>query len=382
MLLELKLAFRFLRGTGGFVRLTTAAAVAGIALGVAGFIIVKAAGRGFRDELNRGLLAGFPHIVVFDQTGGRLDQPEKLVRSIGGSENIISISPEAHAPAAVTSPLATRYAEITASPENGLGPQHAVLGKELAKAVGVQPGDTIELTLIAAGGRVETGRFTIENVSHTGIFQEDETLVEISPAEFARLSGGSFMPTLLNIKLADPFRAAETAATIAANLSSEPLRVITWQEANQPLFAAMASEQRIASVATFLIAVVAAFNVTATLVMVAAERRHDIAVLKSVGAAPNAIRRIFLIKGLSLGAAGSAAGIATAFAACNAAEFFGLTTLPAEIYMISRINLEPFITDIFIACGAAIALSAAAALYPAAVSARVRPFEVFRRSAG
>jgi lipoprotein-releasing system permease protein len=131
---------------------------------------------------------------------------------------------------------------------------------------------------------------------------------------------------------------------------------------------------------------VAAFNVVSTLVMAVTEKRRDIAVLRTMGATPGEVARIFLIQGLALALLGVAAGAAIGvLMALNIASivstvegWLGMQVFDPEIYFISRLPARLEWPDVALVSGAAALLSVLAALYPAWRASRVAPAEVLR----
>ncbi len=377
VLFEIKLARRSIRSSGGLIRFTGFAAIVGIAVGVAGLIVVEAAARGFREELQVRLLASAPHIVVLDLQNERTDDIDSVIEKIRQQENVAEVEPAARSSGAIVGPEGTFYADIATSSsitERGM----VEVGAELARKSGAAEGSEIELVGFREGSTPKTMKFNVRRIFASGLFERDSVEVLISPQGMADLyAEPHFSPSFLKINVIDPFRSNETAAILRKDVPTG-LRVIDWQEANRPLFAAMRVEKKLAAMFVLLIVVIAALNITTTLAMLVNERRHDIAVLRSCGAKARTIVLVFLVKGLGLGIIGAGIGLAAGFGICFFANILGSIELPADVYMIDRLIFRTSVLDAVSIGGAAVLLSVAAAMYPAISATRRKPLEVFR----
>jgi lipoprotein-releasing system permease protein len=154
--------------------------------------------------------------------------------------------------------------------------------------------------------------------------------------------------------------------------------MVDWQEANRPLFTALAFERRIGIIIIALIVLIAALNITTTLIMIVAERRRDIAILGAMGATTRSIMSIFIFEGAIVGMVGAVAGVALGAIAIVITNRYRLISLPADVYSISNVPLTLHIWDLALAALVALAISIVATIYPARAAARVRPAEMLR----
>jgi lipoprotein-releasing system permease protein len=153
---------------------------------------------------------------------------------------------------------------------------------------------------------------------------------------------------------------------------------IDWQQANQPLFTALAVERRMGLLIIGLIIAIATLNITTMLILVVIERRRDIAILNALGAMRKAIMLIFIIVGAAVGAIGALSGIVIGVAACAIANHYKLVSLPADVYSISHVPLNLRFNEIFLAGLIAFGLSVLGTLYPALAAAKMRSVETLR----
>jgi lipoprotein-releasing system permease protein len=153
---------------------------------------------------------------------------------------------------------------------------------------------------------------------------------------------------------------------------------LDWQEANGPLFAALALERRMGLLIIALIILVAALNITTTLVLVVVERRADIAILGAMGARALSIMSVFMMEGAFVGVIGALCGVLLGLFACLVGNRYRIVSLPADVYSISHVPFHAHARDVALAAIFAFILSLLATVYPARAAARVRPAEALR----
>ncbi|HKN84918.1 MAG TPA: FtsX-like permease family protein, partial [Pyrinomonadaceae bacterium] len=153
-----------------------------------------------------------------------------------------------------------------------------------------------------------------------------------------------------------------------------------WQQANQPLFTALALERRMGLFIIGLIIVIATLNITTMLILVVVERRRDIAILNALGATRAGVMLLFVIEGAVVGAIGAVAGVLFGLIVCLIANHYKLVSLPPDVYSISNVPLIVKSSEIFFAALIAFALSVLATIYPALAASRMRPVEALRDS--
>lgn len=376
----LRLALRYMRTKRrGLVRLTSFVAVAGIAVGVAGLMVAQSVGRGFEDEMRAKILSSTAHITVRREDGFDLPNHILLSEKLISVEGVSDVRPTAFANALMTSEGGSESENVVVRVDesDATKPGTAILGERLAeKSSKASKG---KITLIPSGGSAalhleKSGTFT------TGIFEYDSTQVRISKDDFAKLQGvARFVPSTFSVSVRDIYDSSRIAESIRVRLGPE-YKVLDWQEANRPLFSALALERRGALVVIGLILVIAVFNVTTTLSLLVTERRLDVAVLRTCGATGAAIVRMFVIEGMLIATSGMVSGLALGAGACWAANRFGLLKLSAEVYSVSEIHLRPSVREVAVIAAGALLISFMASLLPAIRSASIKPVENLRRS--
>jgi len=381
--LELKLTLRFLRmRRRGLARFTASAAVIGIAAGVLSLIVAQAVARGFQSEMQEKILANTPHISIFMNDGGKMADWQTISKQIEMTENVETLSASDHESALLAGPQTTAYGVLRVQmPKDGVENSEEIevsIGAELARMTGNVEGSMAEIITFANGELPKTSSVRVNNIFRTGLYDYDSTWINISPDNFARLfDDPAFMPAVLFVTVKDIYNSDLTARAIRGMLDTR-FRVIDWQEANRPLFAALSLERKAALIVISLIIFIAALNITTTLALLVNERRLDIAVLRTCGIKAKSLVSIFLLEGLFLGLIGVVSGVILGLLFCFLGNYFRVINLSAEVYALSYIPLRPAFADTLIVILVSLALCVLATLYPAIKASRNRPLENLR----
>ncbi|MGI9108067.1 MAG: FtsX-like permease family protein, partial [Pyrinomonadaceae bacterium] len=220
-------------------------------------------------------------------------------------------------------------------------PVEIIVGAELAARTGLRHvGDegwivVGERTPEPPGLMPRARRVRVAGVFRSGLYEYDSTWVYVSLARAAEIEGAAAgSAPLISIETTDIYGTKETSARVRSALGPG-FKTIDWQEANAPLFAALELERRTVALIIALIMIVAALNITTTLVLVVIERRADIAILAAMGARPRGIMLIFMCEGGIIGGLGAFVGVAFGLAACFLGDRYELVSLPADVYSLS-----------------------------------------------
>ena len=135
-----------------------------------------------------------------------------------------------------------------------------------------------------------------------------------------------------------------------------------------------------------LIIAVAAFNLVSTLVMTVTDKQADIAILRTMGAQPASIMKIFIVQGVAIGFIGTLLGVGFGtLIAYNIdvivpfiERLFHVQFLPRDIYFISELPSDPRVNDIATIGIISFILASVATLYPSWHASRVNPAEALR----
>jgi lipoprotein-releasing system permease protein len=269
------------------------------------------------------------------------------------------------------------------------GAFNIVLGYALARQLGVGIGDKVTMLLAQAqttpaGMLPRTRSFTVVGIFEAGHFEFDSSMsfIHLQDAErMERLEA----PSGLRLRLADMHQAPQVAAQLKQSMPGE-LVVRDWSKLNANWFGAVQTEKRMMFIILTLIIAVAAFNLVSTLVMTVTDKQPDIAILRTLGASPASIMKIFMVQGSLVGVLGTALGVAGGVVvALNIdvivpfiEQLLGVQFLPKDIYLISAMPSDLRWPDVFKIGGVSVLLAFAATLYPSWSASRVKPAEALR----
>lgn len=402
---EVFLAFRYLRSRHRrrLVRVTALASVLGIAIGVGSLIVALALSNGFRDEMRDKILQGTAHISVLRADGLPVDDYAGLAQRVRSVEGVVSSSVTTYDAAVARGPKSASYSVLRGIENNAIevvslnrwtrngeassifekslsGEPNAFIGAELATRLGVSVNDVV--TLIPAnntGPSVNTRRVRVTGVFRSGLFEYDSTWIYLPLETVKTFAGDSHAAAVVSVQVSNADevkRVAEKLRTVLGN----GYQLVDWQDANQPLFSALALERRMGLFIIGLIIVISTLNITTMLVLVVVERRRDIAILNTLGATRLAVMLVFIIEGAVVGAVGALGGVVIGVLACAVGNYFKVVSLPPDVYSISNVPLNSHPLEISVTALLAFALSVIATIYPSLAAAKMRPVETLRDS--
>jgi len=395
-------------GRNSFISFISLISMAGIGLGVAALIVVLSVMNGFQKEVTDRMLSVLAHIEVFDGRGSMPDwqdaareafkNPEvkgaapfvetqgMLLRDDALRPSVIrGVLPEEEPKVSDVAKQVRRgnFNELTA------GSFNIVLGVELARALRVNLGEKVTLalaqgTVTPAGVLPRMRSFTVVGIFEAGHNEFDSALafIHLTDAErLLRIDG----PSGLRLRLADMHRAPQVAADLKRSMPGD-LYMRDWSKLNANWFAAVQTEKRMMFIILALIIAVAAFNLVSTLVMTVTDKQADIAILRTLGASPRSIMKIFMIQGALVGILGTALGVAGGVTiALNVdvivpfiERLLGVQFLSKDIYFISAVPSDLRWADVSKIGVLAVILAFLATLYPSWWAARVKPAEALR----
>jgi lipoprotein-releasing system permease protein len=412
---EWQVGWRYLRGGSGkrgnrFISFIALVSMLGIALGVAALIIVLSVVNGFQTEVRERMLDVIAHIELHD-TAVPASLPE-LTTLVRAQEGVVAVAPVVQLQALVGTGESLRgalvqgiepaaQAQVTALAarlRTGVfaalkpGSQAIVLGVELARALGLKPGDAVAVVLPPRSGASavtsadrpmatapQTSRFVLAGTFDAGHYEYDSNLAFVHGADAQQLLGTSG-PSALQVRLSDPLRAPAVARNLARKTGADVV-VRDWTQSNRTWFEAVHLQKRMLGLILALIIAVAAFNLVSTLVMTVTDKRADIAILRTLGASPRSVMGIFFVQGAAAGVVGTALGVALGLlVALNVGRIvpaieqaMGAKLLPASVYFINRMPSLPLASDIVPIAIASLLLAFAATLYPSWRASRVQP---------
>ena len=381
----------------------------GIALGVIALITVLSVMNGFHKEIRDRILGMASHGDVQALNGRLRDWPVALEQA-KRHPRVLGAAPYIEAQA-----MLSHRREVSGAIVRGVVPemepnvvdvaQHMVtgglsdlvpqgfgiiLGNELALKLGVSLGDKVtvvvpQMTVTITGSMPRLKRFTVVGIFEVGMNEYDSGVAMIHMQDAAKLLSMKDTVTGVRIRIDDVWAAREVSLQLANSMDGL-YRVLNWTDYHRNFFAALEMEKRMMGLLLFLIVVIAAFNIISTLVMMVVDKRSDIAILKTFGASPGLVMRIFVVQGAALGAAGTLIGtVLGLLLAFNVDEVvaavekaFGIHFIDPSIYYISQLPSDVQAADVLLVSGGSFLLSLLMTLYPAWRAYRTQPAEALR----
>jgi lipoprotein-releasing system permease protein len=395
-------------GRSSFISFISLISVAGIALGVAALIIVLSVMNGFQKQVTDRMLSVLAHIEVFDASGS---MPDWQARAKEAAQNpaVLGSAPFVETqgllvrdgimrPSIVRGVLpgvednvSTVAKQIRAGSFDALKPGsfNIVLGYALARALGVGMGDKV--TMVLAQGQVtpagmvpRTRSFTVAGIFEAGHFDFDAALSFVHIEDAQRLERQQ-APSGLRLRIANMREAPQVAAELKASMKGD-LVVRDWPKLNANWYAAVQTEKKMMFIILTLIIAVAAFNLVSSLVMTVTEKQADIAILRTLGASPGSIMKIFMVQGAVVGVLGTLAGVAMGVGVSKnigvivpfIERVLGVEFLSKDIYLISTVPSELYTPDVVTIGIVSVVLAFTATIYPSWAASRVKPAEALR----
>ncbi|HYB33293.1 MAG TPA: lipoprotein-releasing ABC transporter permease subunit [Steroidobacteraceae bacterium] len=403
------------RSTRFFVSFITWASLVGVCVGVAALIVILSVMNGFEGELRERLLSLSAQVRITAApaapAAGTVVAPDwqGAARLAQGTAGVTDVAPYAELQVlAVRRPemlpvllrgidpaARSSAAELSQAISQGhladlaAGSDRVIVGAVIAERLGLSPGDALTVlvpTVDADGAPAPKLReLTVAGVFEVGLQDHDATLMFANLADVRALASGGTAGEGLRVRVRDVLAAPAVAARLRARLPPA-FEVRDWTQDNANYFRAIRIEKTMMSLILLLIVAVAAFNIVAMLVMVVTDKRTDIAIVRTFGAAPRRVMGIFITQGLVIGwlgvALGVVLGLTLALHVDTIVPFlehtFGFQIMDADVYYITAIPSEVHWSNVGAIALAALLLTALATVYPSIRAARTAPAEALR----
>jgi lipoprotein-releasing system permease protein len=406
MSFEWFVARRYLRSPHrpAILRLITLFSVVGVAAGVATLVIALSMNSGFRETLQDRLLGVTAHISLTRPGSGGISNYLALSEKLQQMPGVRSVTPAIYetvllsfngqARGVVTKgvdlALEKKSDEALQKLTSGQldfstdadGIEGLIVGKQLSDEWQLRPGAYVTLTspqgrLTPFGLLPRTRRFRVAGVFESGFYDYDENWCFLSLQAAQSLAGAGDIVNVLEFRLTRPELAAQIAP-VAEHAAGQGYSAATWMEENKALFRALKLEKLVTAIFIGLITFVAGLNILVVLSMTVTDKARDIAVLLSLGARREQIRRIFLLQGIAIGASGTLLGLLTGYAFAWIAGTYQLIPLDPQVYAVSYVPFHPnFLDGLWIGI-VAMGIAIVATLLPAREAARLLPVEILR----
>jgi lipoprotein-releasing system permease protein len=407
---ETMIGLRYVRARrrNHFISFISMTSMLGLALGVMALITVLSVMNGFEKELKERILGMASHATIIGD-GDSLSVWRPIAEEVMQHPEVMGVAPYLHAEgmlvkdksvngAIIRGILPTEEPKVAIVTEkmthgdlNNLqaGAFNIVLGKELARQLGVIVGDKVTLVapqanVTPAGILPRLKRFTVAGIFEAGMHEFDSGLALIHMDDALKLFRKT-SPTGLRLKTSDILRAPVISRQIASQLPGR-YGVVDWTQRHANFFRALKTEKTVMFVILTLIVAVAAFNIISTLVMMVSDKQADIAVLRTLGASPGSILKIFMIQGTIIGLVGIILGVIGGVWLASNVEtivpaiesMIGQKFLSADVYYISDLPSDMHWNDVITISIVSFVLCLLATIYPALRAASTQPAEALR----
>jgi lipoprotein-releasing system permease protein len=404
---ELFVARRYLRAKRKQVVISviTVISVIGVAAGVMALVIALAINNGFRSTLQRDLLAATAPVSILDQSGAGIVRWEQMAASLKRLPHVISAAPSLFESGLLRGPINSTGAQIKGIPVGTGAPvpdmllhlksgsidalrthkgelPGIVLGWRMAQTLGAVEGKPVTLIiptgeLTPFGPRSSEVRLLVAGTFESGFYDADANWAFMSLEEEQKAFDVGDVVNSIELHLDDIYNSTQVAAAAKAIVGHD-LEATTWQEQNRAIMNALRNERWVTVITISLIMLVAALNILITLVMMVMEKHRDIAILMSMGARIQQVRRIFVLEGALIGAFGTSIGLTVGYTVCYLANRFRWLKLDEQIYSVAYVPFDARWRDALWIAAFALVISLVATLYPARSAARIAPVEALR----
>lgn len=408
---ELRIGLRYTHAKrrNHFISFISIVSMAGIALGVMALIVVLSVMNGFQEELRTRILGVAAHLEISGSADRLADWPGVLAQAKQNKE-VQSGAPFVNAQGmlangdlvrgavirGVLPELETQVADFSRYMKAGklsdlrAGEFGIVLGGELARTLNVYPGDKLVLltpqgNITPAGVMPRVKQFTVTGIFEAGMFEYDSGLALIHLQDAQKLLRLGEDVSGVRLKLGELFRAPFVTQALSKSLVGD-YYLTDWTKSHGNFFRAVAIEKRMMFLILLLIVAVAAFNIVSTLVMAVTDKQSDIAILRTLGARPGSIMKIFIVQGAFIGVFGTLLGLASGVLLALNLEtvvpiierIAGVDLFPADVYYINELPSKLVWSDVGIIAGVSLLISLIATLYPSWRASRINPAEALR----
>jgi lipoprotein-releasing system permease protein len=410
---ELFIGLRYLqaRRSETFISLITVISVLGVMLGVMTLNVVMAVMSGFEETLRDRLLGINAHIAII-RSGEPLRDYENLLQQVSKEPGVVAATPTIYGQVMLTA--GSRVSGVVVrgiDPDrvnrvvnvqnylkegnlNGLKTQHPIqvgdrtvllpgiiLGERLANQLGIFPGSAVQVVSplgspTAIGVIPKMRRFFVAGILRTGMSEIDSTLVFMGLAEAQKFFELGDAVTNIELRIQNVDQSRQVAEQIQRRLGF-PYFAEDWTRLWPNLFSALELEKTVYFLVLLLMVLIGAFNIVSTLVMVVMEKKKDIAILRSMGATQQSIRRIFLLKGCIIGVLGTILGLILGLLVCGLISQYQFE-LPDGVFLIKTVPVRIYAGNFILVAVASFVVCLVASIYPARQAAKLDPVEIIR----
>jgi lipoprotein-releasing system permease protein len=391
-----------------FISLITVLSVGGVTVGVMALLVVIAVMAGAESSFKDRILGVTSHIVVM-QYGEPVSDYQKFLGTISATPGVEAVSPfiytqtilrsasgssgvvlrgiDPETGGKVTPLLNNGILEKLSTPSPAKSTGHAIpgiiIGKELAGTLKVKTGDTIFMlsprgisSSVLYAPSME--RFQVMALLDTGMHEFDLTLAYIDLKQAQKILHMGNAVTGIEVRVKEIEQARAIKEEIVTKLGF-PFWAKDWMQLYRNMLSALKLQKTVMFIILALIVLVAAFNIAGTLFMMVIEKTRDIAILKAMGATDKSIRKIFVLKGMTIGGIGTVTGLCFGFILCTILKHYHFIKLDPKIYPFTTLPVQIETVDVSIIALATLAICYLASIYPSHKAARLNPVDALKQ---
>ncbi len=382
-------------------KMITSISVVGVAFGVAGLAVALSIMSGFESELKDKIIGSNAHAVI-QKRGFDFSEYRTTIAKVERLKDVVAASPFVFSEVMVRSdeqlsgvflkgidvdsilsvhPLKLEEGSLDGLQKSGL--PGIIMGRALKKSLRVELGDPVEVLTPTGddggfGGPLPRSKtFRLVGVYHTGMYEFDAKSVYVSLKDAQDFFSLGDSVTGIALRLTDAEHAGPICEEVVASLDGYPYYTRTWYDLNRNLFSALKLQKVGMFIVLVIVILVSAFGVIATLVMLVWEKVKEIAILKSMGATSDGIMKVFMIEGITIGAAGTALGVLLGGVTCALLSWWGMSLDP-EVYYIEHLPIQIHPLEIALVAAVALHICFIATIYPSRRAARLTPVQGLR----
>ncbi len=390
-----------------FISFITLLSIAGVMVGVMALIVVLAVMAGFESDLKSRILGVESHVVLGRYNGQFADYRNVLTRVLA-MEDVEAATPY------ITSQVMLRSSSgVSGALLRGIVPESAgsviqnfsgtslkerfsvapkevekkacpgiILGKELARNIGVIKGDTVYLIsprgMLSPMGHIPAmKRFQVTDYFESGMYEYDGSFAYIHIKDAQKILKMGDIVTGIGIRVNDIYNTKDISEKMVAEIGPH-YWTKDWMQMNKNLLSALKLEKAAMFIILTLIILVAAFNIASSLIMMVMKKTRDIGILKAMGATTQNIRKIFVFNGMVIGTIGTLCGACLGFVLCILLKQYRFIELDPDVYYITTLPVDLKVLDVVLIASAAMVICFLATLYPAHQASKVDPVEAIR----
>jgi lipoprotein-releasing system permease protein len=391
--------------------LITVISVLGVMLAVMTLNVVMSVMSGFEETLRDRLLGINAHIALV-RSGEPMRDHERLIAELTKEPGVLAASPTIYGQVMITSGSRVSGVVVRGVDPNrvngvvnlqsflkegslaALKSQHPIqveertvtlpgiiLGERLANQLGAFPGTAVQVVSplgspTAIGVIPKVRRFVVVGILKSGMSEIDATLVFMALGDAQNFFEMPGAVTNIEMRVKDVDQSRQIADRIQRRLGF-PYFAEDWTRLWPNLFSALQLEKTVYFLVLLLMVLIGAFNIVSTLVMVVMEKKKDIAILRSMGASQQSIRKIFLLMGCMIGVIGTALGVVLGLLVCGLISQYQFK-LPDGVFLISTVPVRIYLSNFALVTSASFFVCLLASIYPARQAAKLDPVEVLR----